>query len=138
MPCARLETQGVGLTPWQRTLKRCFDVVLAILVLALTSPVLFLAALVIRLDSRGPVVYRQQRIGERQVPFTLFKLRTMIENADQSEQRLIQFEDGMLRFGKCESDPRLTHVGAEGSFFIRASSTACARCDSIRAIYVGR
>jgi lipopolysaccharide/colanic/teichoic acid biosynthesis glycosyltransferase len=57
--------------------KRAFDLVVAAIGLVLTSPIVAVAALAIRLDSPGPVLFRQERIGRGFVPFTIFKLRTM-------------------------------------------------------------
>lgn len=62
--------------------KRALDLALALPALALCLPVLLLAALAIRLTSKGPVLFRQTRIGFRERPFTLFKLRTMYVDAD--------------------------------------------------------
>ncbi len=61
---------------------RALDVVLAALLLAVASPVLLVAAILIRLESRGPVVYRQRRVGRGGVPFELWKLRTMVAGAE--------------------------------------------------------
>jgi lipopolysaccharide/colanic/teichoic acid biosynthesis glycosyltransferase len=60
-----------------RTVKRCVDVVVALVGLVLTAPLMALLAVIIRIDSRGPVIYRQPRMGRDQRPFTVVKLRTM-------------------------------------------------------------
>ena len=65
-----------------RTSKRVFELVLAVALLVLTAPVLAMLALLIRLDSAGPVLYRQKRVGERGRVFHLYKLRTMREDAE--------------------------------------------------------
>jgi lipopolysaccharide/colanic/teichoic acid biosynthesis glycosyltransferase len=65
-----------------RGLPRAADVVLAVLGLILASPVLLVAAVAIKLGSRGPAIYRQRRVGRDGVVFELFKLRTMREGAD--------------------------------------------------------
>ena len=74
---------------------------LAAALLLLTSPLLALAALAIRLESRGPVFYRQQRVGRDGEPFQLWKLRTMVPGAE-SMGAGIYVLDG---------DPRITRVG---------------------------
>jgi lipopolysaccharide/colanic/teichoic acid biosynthesis glycosyltransferase len=61
---------------------RIFDVIVAALALALLSPVLLVAAVAIRLGSRGPVIYRQRRVGLHGREFELLKLRTMVEGSD--------------------------------------------------------
>jgi lipopolysaccharide/colanic/teichoic acid biosynthesis glycosyltransferase len=80
---------------------RVLDVVLAGLLLLVASPLLALAALAIRLESRGPVFYRQQRVGRDGEPFELWKLRTMVPGAE-SMGAGIYIVDG---------DTRITRVG---------------------------
>jgi lipopolysaccharide/colanic/teichoic acid biosynthesis glycosyltransferase len=80
---------------------RVIDVVLAGLLLLLASPLLALAALAIRLESRGPVLYNQQRVGRDGEAFDLWKLRTMVPGAE-SMGAGIYIVDG---------DTRITRVG---------------------------
>jgi lipopolysaccharide/colanic/teichoic acid biosynthesis glycosyltransferase len=80
--------------------KRLFDVVLAILGLVLLAPVLVGAGLVVRLTSPGPVLFRQERIGKGFRPFTIYKFRTMVEEAPRLGALLT-----------CGDDPRITPVG---------------------------
>ncbi len=81
--------------------KRVFDVVVSALVLLILSPLLLLLALAVKLDSPGPVFYRQVRVGRYGRDFRIFKFRTMVWNADKI---------GLpLTTGK---DPRITRVGA--------------------------
>lgn len=83
-----------------RILKRVFDVVAATTLLIVLSPVLLVVVLAIRLSSKGPALFRQQRAGKHGVPFTLYKFRTMRPEVDP--------------FGpspKSGVDPRLTGVG---------------------------
>ncbi len=63
-------------------MSRALDLVLAALLLTLASPVLLVAAILIRLESGGPVVYRQRRVGVGGAPFELWKLRTMVAGAE--------------------------------------------------------
>ena len=82
-------------------LPRVADVALASLALIVAAPILLVAALAIKLDSRGPVVYRQRRAGYRGEPFDLLKLRTMHPGADP-----VGVGTPVL-----EGDPRVTRVG---------------------------
>jgi lipopolysaccharide/colanic/teichoic acid biosynthesis glycosyltransferase len=82
-------------------LPRSIDVLLAAIGLTLASPLLLLAALAIKVTSRGPVIYRQKRIGKHGVPFELYKLRTMRLGADP-----VGVGTPVL-----EGDPRVTSVG---------------------------
>lgn len=92
--------------------KRSFDMVFAALALLATSPVLLCAALAIKLTSRGPVFYAADRVGIDGEPFTMFKLRTMVENADAMLADLAHENesDGGVLF-KIREDPRITPVG---------------------------
>lgn len=86
---------------WASGLKRVFDLLVASAGLVLLSPLLAIIALAIRCDSRGPVLFRQERIGRGFKPFQILKFRTMVEDA----ARL----GGSLTAG--DRDPRITRVG---------------------------
>jgi lipopolysaccharide/colanic/teichoic acid biosynthesis glycosyltransferase len=82
--------------------RRAFDVLVAATALALTSPVLLLSVLAIRLESKGHPIYRQRRIGKDGRPFDVLKLRTMVAGAESMGSGL----------AVNEGDPRITRVGA--------------------------
>ncbi len=82
-------------------LKRILDLFLAIVGLVLSAPLLLLIALAIKLDSRGPVFFRQERLGLNGVPFTTIKFRTMVQDAEARSGPVWARED----------DPRITKVG---------------------------
>jgi lipopolysaccharide/colanic/teichoic acid biosynthesis glycosyltransferase len=82
-------------------LSRVLDVVLAALLLLVAGPLLALAALAIRLESRGPVFYRHLRVGRDGEPFELWKLRTMVPGAESMGAGLYVLD----------GDPRITRVG---------------------------
>jgi len=88
--------------PWNRFLKRCLDAAGSAVGLALSSPVIALSALAVKLDSRGPVFYSQERCGEDGRSFRLYKLRTMVEDAER------QTGPVWAR----ANDPRCTRVGS--------------------------
>ena len=95
-----------------RVVKRLFDLVVGGLALVMLSPVMLVAALAVRIDSPGPVVFRQQRIGEGGRPFQMLKFRTMVTEAEADEQRLVGKTDhGPPVFRKPPNDPRTTRVG---------------------------
>ncbi|MBK7888263.1 MAG: sugar transferase [Bacteroidetes bacterium] len=81
-------------------MKRLLDLTISIIVTIFISPLLLLLALIIKVDSTGPVFYLQERIGKNRVPFRIFKFRTMYVNADKQ---------GLLTVG--ERDARITRVG---------------------------
>jgi len=80
---------------------RALDLVVASLALALTSPLLGVCALLIKLESRGPVFYRQRRVGRAGQPFDLWKLRTMVPGAETMGAGIYVVE----------GDARITRVG---------------------------
>lgn len=80
--------------------KRVFDVVVSLLILLVLSPLLLLLALAVKLDSKGPVFYRQVRVGRYNEDFKIFKFRTMVQNADKIGPPLTVGDD-----------PRVTRVG---------------------------
>ena len=99
-----------------RLAKRLFDILGATLALAVLSPLLLVVALRIKLDSPGPVFFRQQRVGRHGVLFRIHKFRTMAHGAPGLE----------ITVG---ADPRITRVGAccaaRASTSCRSSSTCC-------------
>ncbi|WP_242355661.1 sugar transferase [Anaeromyxobacter sp. SG64] len=98
--------------------KRAFDVVLSALGLLVLSPVLALVALAVRLDSPGPVLFRQRRVGLNGREFTLYKLRSMRVGAEDELHALRQHNEADGPVFKMRDDPRVTAVGR----FIRRAS----------------
>ncbi|MEV3902816.1 sugar transferase [Mycobacterium sp. NPDC050551] len=94
-----------------RTLKRAMDITLASCALAVVAPLWLVIAVAIRLDSPGPVFFRQERIGRAGKPFQIFKFRTMTDGAAAQLDTVAQHNkvDGPLF--KAENDPRVTRVG---------------------------
>jgi exopolysaccharide biosynthesis polyprenyl glycosylphosphotransferase len=101
--------------PWlprsSRALKRGMDLLIAAPLLILITPLLALLAIAIKLDSRGPVLFAQERVGRKGRHFRLFKLRTMGIDAEQRRMELLaaSTDPGWL---KLDHDPRVTKVGS--------------------------
>ena len=91
--------------------KEAFDRALAVVALALLSPVLALIALAIRLTSAGPVIFRQVRVGRDGEVFTVFKFRTMVVDAERHIEALYDISEGNGVLFKLKDDPRVTRVG---------------------------
>ena len=91
--------------------KRAFDIVVGSLLIILLSPVLLLAALAIKLEDRGPVTYRNRRMGVEEHPFDCFKFRTMRVGADQMQAELEHRNEADGALFKISDDPRVTGVG---------------------------
>ncbi len=96
---------------WQRAVKRLMDVCGAGALLILLSPLLILIALAIKLTSRGPVLYHWRVVGQGGHPFTGYKFRTMIVNADELKAQLLAQNEMQGPVFKIKNDPRVTNVG---------------------------
>ena len=96
-------------------LKRLIDVAIALVALVVLAPVFLLIALLIKLDSRGPVFFRQLRMGANG-SFRIYKFRTMVADADARKKDVLQINQhaqpgGDARMFKAPNDPRVTRVG---------------------------
>jgi len=115
-PCKMANCDGILLAPYnldpdQRILKRMLDIGGALVGLAITALLFPWIALVIKLDSPGPVLFSQVRVGKGGRRFRLYKFRTMVTNAEALKARLQRenLHDGPIF--KLENDPRITRVG---------------------------
>ena len=98
--------------------KRVCDVIIGAAALAVLSPVMALVALAIRIESPGPIVFRQRRAGLGGKPFTLYKFRSMVIDAEQRKSTLLASNERKGPAFKMKRDPRVTAVGR----FIRTTS----------------
>ncbi len=98
--------------------KRTFDIVCACIGLVLTSPILLVAAAAIRISSGPGVLFAQTRVGKDGNPFTVYKLRTMVPNAESMLPSLMDRNEASGPMFKMTDDPRVTRVGA----FLRKTS----------------
>jgi exopolysaccharide biosynthesis polyprenyl glycosylphosphotransferase len=97
-----------------RLLKRSLDLTAATIGLVLLAPVFIVVALLIKLDSRGPVFFRQVRMGAREQTFRVFKFRTMVANAEALKPNVahLNMHNGAdSRMFKVPDDPRITRIG---------------------------
>jgi Undecaprenyl-phosphate galactose phosphotransferase WbaP len=102
--------------PAARLAKRCFDGVAALAALIVTAPLLGAIAVLTKLDSAGPVFYRQLRVGWKGRCFTVLKFRTMHVDAEERLEALLQHDHALRKqydeFHNLEDDPRVTRLGA--------------------------
>ncbi|MGZ4447107.1 MAG: exopolysaccharide biosynthesis polyprenyl glycosylphosphotransferase [Nocardioides sp.] len=112
-----LHVREAELAGGRRVLKHVVERAVAAVALTLLLPLLLGVALVVRLGSEGPALYRQTRVGKDGVPFSILKFRTMTTDADARRTELVAVADGGLLF-KLEDDPRVTR---EGRFLRRYS-----------------
>lgn len=95
----------------QRVAKRLFDVFASVLLIVLATPVMFLVALAIKMDSRGPILFRQERVGMNGQSFKMLKFRSMVVDAEDQLEKLKLQDQGNGVLFKMKNDPRVTRVG---------------------------
>ncbi|MFJ6355786.1 sugar transferase [Pseudarthrobacter oxydans] len=95
----------------QRVAKRLFDVVVSSLLIVISLPAMAIVALLIKFDSSGPVVFRQDRVGIEGKPFQMFKFRSMVVDAELKLHALEAQNEGSGLLFKMRNDPRITPIG---------------------------
>lgn len=90
--------------------KRMFDVVVSFLMLIILSPLFLVLAIAIKIDSRGPVFYRQERVTQYGKKFRIHKFRTMVQNADKGSQVTVNNDSRITHVGKVIRDCRLDEI----------------------------
>lgn len=109
----------VSLNVGARAFKRMVDIVGALVGITVFSPVMLVTAIAIRLESKGPVIFRQKRVGTNGRYFNMYKFRSMCADAEEKKKELMaQNEMGGEFMFKMKDDPRITKVGK----FIRKTS----------------
>ena len=96
---------------WRDVAKRVFDLALASTILVLSAPILLTAIVAVRLDSPGPVFFKQVRVGRHGETFRLIKLRTMVVDAEERKADLAHLNEADGALFKIRQDPRITKVG---------------------------
>lgn len=95
-----VDLTGPSMSEASKNIKRTFDVVSSLLILIILSPLFAFLALAVKISSKGKIIYSQERIGRFQMPFNIYKFRTMVENAESQGPQL-----------SSEDDTRVTKVG---------------------------
>lgn len=110
------------LTHPRQRVKRFLDMLICLLAMPCILPLALILAFIIRLDSKGPAIYRQERIGKNGKPFLLYKFRTMTPNADELLKEYLEKDPALAAewraTQKLKNDPRLTRAGV----FLRKTS----------------
>ena len=99
------------ITGYQSLTKRVFDLAAASFCLVLASPLFAVIAIAIRLDSRGPIFFKQTRVGENGRHFAMYKFRSMIVGAEERLAELVDIDRLSEPVFKIRNDPRVTRVG---------------------------
>lgn len=115
-----LDLRSAQLSHGARWVKRCLDLAVALGALIPLSPVLLAIAVAVRLDSKGPIFFRQERLGSNGRPFRIWKFRTMVPDAEAKRLQMghLNEMEGSGPLFKMKNDPRVTRVGR----FLRKSS----------------
>lgn len=98
--------------------KRALDVIASFLGLVILSPILLIVAILIKLESKGPAIFAQSRIGLNGKEFKMYKFRSMVQNAEELKEKLAKQNEMSGPMFKMKNDPRVTKVGK----FIRKTS----------------
>jgi exopolysaccharide biosynthesis polyprenyl glycosylphosphotransferase len=106
-----ISTRELSIQGWNLLVKRASDIVLGALLALVSMPLWLLIMVAIKLDSRGPILYSQTRIGKNGVPFRCFKFRSMVDHADDMRHELGQLNEASGPLFKMRDDPRRTRVG---------------------------
>jgi exopolysaccharide biosynthesis polyprenyl glycosylphosphotransferase len=96
----------------QRVAKRLFDLTVSGILVVITLPLMALISLMVILDSPGPILFRQKRVGMGGAEFEMFKFRSMVPDAEQRLADLAELNDGHGVLFKMKQDPRVTRIGS--------------------------
>jgi lipopolysaccharide/colanic/teichoic acid biosynthesis glycosyltransferase len=100
-----------GIFRFEKIAKRGFDISFSMLALVFICPVLLLIAIIVKLDSEGPVLYVSERIGRNGRRFRFLKFRTMVKDADSLRGALLHLNERRGNLFKMSNDPRVTRMG---------------------------
>lgn len=102
---------GTSLDGWGNIFKRSFDILFSLILMPFFLIIYFFAAILIKIDSKGPVIVKLARVGEGGRIFYLYKFRSMVENAHQLKKDLLYLSERQGPLFKLKNDPRITRVG---------------------------
>jgi len=92
--------------------KRIFDVAVSFVALVLLLPLLAIIAMTVKIDSKGPAIFKQVRVGKNGRRFVFYKFRTMVKDAEQQKEGLMKRNEVSGPMFKIKNDPRITRVGS--------------------------
>jgi len=116
-PSSIFFSKGFDLSRLKRAIKRIIDLVVSALLFVVAAPIIFISAIIIKLESAGPVFYLQERVGEHSLPFKVIKLRSMRQDAEKNgavwasvnDQRVTRF-GAFIRKARIDELPQLWNV----------------------------
>jgi len=99
-------------------LKRAIDMICSLIGLMVLMPILLVVAIIIKIESKGPIIFAQYRVGKYGKVFKMYKFRSMVSNAEELKEKLANENERTGPMFKMKNDPRITHIGK----FIRKTS----------------
>jgi exopolysaccharide biosynthesis polyprenyl glycosylphosphotransferase len=111
LPAPITPAAPVGLTAHQRRNKRAFDFIVSLLAIIAFAPIMAAIALAIKLTSPGPVLFKQERVGENGKIFKIYKFRSMVVNAEKLQHLVNEVNAEGQTLHKRRNDPRVTPIG---------------------------
>ncbi len=108
----------IALNSYEQAIKRLMDLVISIIATIVLSPIMLITAIAIKLDSQGPVIFKQIRVGQNGRTFNIYKFRSMCADAEDRKEELLEQNEMDGFMFKIKNDPRVTKVGK----FIRKTS----------------
>ena len=106
-----LTIKEIRLQGFNAALKRLSDVCFSLAALIVASPIMLLFAAAIKIESRGPVLFTQKRVGKEGKIFNLYKFRSMVEQAESMFEQVVAEKGGDIMRFKAKDDPRITRIG---------------------------
>ncbi|MDD3435517.1 MAG: sugar transferase [Candidatus Gastranaerophilales bacterium] len=97
--------------PVQQAVKRFMDIILSLTAIILSSPLFLLLIIIIKLDSKGPAIFKQERVGFREKIFYMYKFRSMVEDAEEQFEKVKDLNHTNPVMFKSKKDPRITKIG---------------------------
>jgi exopolysaccharide biosynthesis polyprenyl glycosylphosphotransferase len=108
----------ITLNAYEQFVKRIMDICISLIGLVVTSPIMLITAIAIKIDSPGPILFKQLRVGQNGRTFYMYKFRSMCKNAESMQEELLSKNEMHGAMFKIVDDPRITRVGK----FIRKTS----------------
>jgi len=106
-----IEVSHQLIPPWQENMKQFIDIILSLFALLISSPLFLILTIGVRLSSRGPIFYRQERVGKNGKPFTIYKFRSMYLNAETNGPELSSKKDNRVTsFGRFMRKSRFDEI----------------------------
>ncbi len=106
-----IELRSSAINEHQLLIKRIFDLIIGGIATLILLPIMGIVAIAIKLDSRGPILFRQQRVGENGRLFTMYKFRSMVVDAEKLQDQVNEIDDKGRIIHKKPNDPRVTRIG---------------------------